>query len=207
MKILALFLFFSLPAAAQEVALSLVDGGGREGQRPGLLLETALGRFTLALPKLVTAASGSEGERAEVTESSSSSLLARYPSGARVVLRIEDSGSVSCSLDGAPADAREMLFSLSVRRESVEGGTLSVGEKSASVPEDGDKLVLISSVAGPLTIEDATGAGLRITIPKSVGTILDLRPAGQDEFSCRISRPATGSETRFPLGIEFVRPE
>jgi hypothetical protein len=143
-----------------------------------------------------------DGERPTVVESSESSASVTYPSGAKLELRLAENGKITCAFEMLPSDTTGFLFSLAVRRQSIEGGVIRFGEQAVTVPESGDKVQLVANARGLVSVADSTGGGVQIDFPGALQSLLDLRQAGVDEFSLRFQKPVTAPNGEFTLTVE-----
>jgi hypothetical protein len=170
------FFFLSLVVCCAEPQLSLsdkgieIDGG-------------TLGQLIFEVPGLSLGDKDYKGEKA-AAECKDGVVVAKYPSGAELQIKLTGKSSAAISFSNLPSQARSFVFVMHLPIRLGGGGKFALGKKAAILfPETKGKQIVGDGWAESLSVWDSSGTGIRLVMPGDYQQVQDNRVFNWDVFA------------------------
>ena len=175
---------------AGDIKLSLGD--------KGVVIDAgSAGKYTVEAPVLDL------GDSKEKPVFDAKTGVAQYASGVTFTFKV-DGGTIDCSYDNLPAEARSLSFFLMIPIRLKEGGKYSFGTgELKEFPAEKDKQFIVSGARGKLNLLDASGDGFSLDVPANWAALQDNRVFNWNVFCYHFLRDlkAHPNERQFVIKV------
>lgn len=150
----------------------------------GVSISSDAGKFTIPIPGLLMGEKDYQGEKAAVEQEGTDTLVARYPSGAELRMKVSDADkTVQYSFTGIPEGARGFTFLTPIPIAFNGGGRFGIGDKPlAEFPAEKGKQIVGDGWARSFTVISPAGDGFKLSLPGEYQQVQDNRFFGWPVF-------------------------